>query len=356
MATGKAFEGDRRHELFRYVSRVLIAAAIGALLFLAWKMRVAFLLAIAALVVAVLVDAAARPVRRWTKLSRVWALAVAAIALGVVIASLAWLVGSQVQAQVAQLLEQLAQAVAAIEQRVGLPFVGGEAGRAAEPAEGTGASLAADLLQRLASYGMTILEALSALVLVVVAGFFLAADPETYRRGLVKLFPQHQHQRIDDTLRACGEALRLWLLAELIAMSMVGVLVGLGTWLIGLEAPLALGLFAGLAEFVPILGPVIGAVPALVLAVNDGTMSFAWSLLLFVAVQQLESNVITPIVQRRVVTVPPVLLLFAVVAFGLLFGILGVIVAAPLALLLYAAIQKLYIRETLREPTEVPGS
>ena len=293
----------------------------------------------------VLLDAAARPIHRSTPLSRRWALAVAGIVLGAVIALLVWLVGSQVQSQIGQLITQLSEASRSIEQRVGVPLLG----------DG-GQEMGVDwtVLQRIASYGITIIGALGSLVLVIAGGFFLAADPRIYRRGVVKLLPKRHHARAEDALEACGDALRFWLLAELVAMTIVGVLVGLGTWLIGLEAPLALGLFAGVTEFVPIIGPIIGAIPALILSVQHGTMTFVWTLLLFLAVQQLESNIIIPLVQRRAVTIPPALLLFAVFLFGLLFGVLGVIIAAPLTVVLYVAVKKLYLRQTLGEETEVP--
>lgn len=122
----------------------------------------------------------------------------------------------------------------------------------------------------------------------------------------------------------------------------------------GLQAPLALGLLAGLAEFVPMVGPIIGAIPALLLAFPRGNTTVLWALALFVASQQLKSNVITPLLQKRMVEVPPVLLLFADVAFGLLFGLLGVVIAAPLTLVAFVAVKKLHVRDALGQPTEIP--
>lgn len=210
-------------------------------------------------------------------------------------------------------------------------------------------------MRRIASWGMTLVDAATGLILIVIGGVFLAADPGLYRRGAVMLLPKRHHARIDDALLTCGGALRLWLVAELIAMAIVGVLAGLGTWAIGLPAPLALGLFAGLTEFVPVVGPILGAVPALLLALTQGSSAVLWTLLLFLAIQQLESNVITPLLQRRMVTIPPALLLFVVLALWLLFGALGVIFGAPLTVVGYVLVKKLYVRQTLGESTEVPG-
>lgn len=360
-----------------FVQHVLLVAGIASLVYVLWQIRIAFLLVFAGILVAVLLLAAAGPVRRWTGLSRAWALALAGGAMIVVLAVTVWLVGSQVQSQVSDLANRLPQAVQAFENRFAgalqadsrgplpAPEAGGRA-RRNEPQPGGGdaasqgnglslLSISKDVIGRLTSFGATALEVLANLVLVVIAGAFLAADPGLYRRGFVKLFPRSHHAEVDETLAQCGAALRQWLLAELIAMAIVALLVGLGTWAIGLPAPLALALFAGLMEFIPVVGPILGAIPALLLALTQGSSAILWTILLFVVVQQLESNVITPVLERRMVSIPPALLLFSVVAFGLLFGAFGVVVAAPLTVVAFVAVNKLYVQDTLHEQPVLPA-
>ncbi len=122
-----------------------------------------------------------------------------------------------------------------------------------------------------------------------------------------------------------------------------------------LPAPLALGIFTGIAEFVPILGPIVGAVPALLLAVPQGWNMVLWTLALYVAIQQLEANVITPLVQQRMVAIPAGILMIAAIAFGIIFGLGGVIIASPLAIVTYVAVKKLYVADTLGQETSIPG-
>jgi predicted PurR-regulated permease PerM len=152
-----------------------------------------------------------------------------------------------------------------------------------------------------------------------------------------------------------GQALRLWLVGQLGAMVMVGFLTATGLWLLGLPSPLALGLLAALTEFVPLVGPIAAALPALLLATAGGLEMVIWTLALYVFVQQAENYIITPLLQHRTVSLPPALTLFALLAAGVVLGPLGVILAAPLTVLVYVAVKKLYVRETLGEETPVPG-
>jgi predicted PurR-regulated permease PerM len=325
--------------------RTLVVVAILALALFLWQAREAILLTFAAIVVALVLSTAAAPLQKRLGLPKPWALTVAGLLIIAALAAVFALVGAQALAQIGELGQRLPQAVRGFEARFNIDLVDEQAGQ----------SLGRDVLQRLSVWGPTVLGALSSLVLVLVGGAFLAADPWSYREGLVKLFPPEQHRRVEETTQAAGFALQRWLLAQLMAMALVGVLMALGSWWIGLPAPLALGLFAALVEFVPIVGPVLGALPPLLLALSQGSDAVLWTLALVLAIQQIESNLITPLLQRRMVELPPALLLFSVLGFGLVFGSLGVILAAPLTVVAFVAAKKLWVRETLGEPTDVPG-
>jgi predicted PurR-regulated permease PerM len=112
---------------------------------------------------------------------------------------------------------------------------------------------------------------------------------------------------------------------------------------------------AAFAEFVPYVGPIMAAIPALLLALGEGNEAMLWVVLLFVGIQQVESYAITPIIQHRAVDLPPVLTLFALVAFGVLFGPTGVVLGTPLTVALYVLVKQLYVRDLLNEPTHIPG-
>lgn len=332
-----------------FLRRVLIVLGVVVLALFAWQVRGALLLAFGAVVSATLMLAAAQPFRERFGLSDRWALLAGGAALLVLLALVLLLIGAPLRAQLGQLAERLPEAARALEARFGvrLPSLG-EEGAPGLPEIG-------GVIGRVAAFGRTLVDALSALVLVVVGGAYLAASADSSLRGVVKLLPPSRHARAEEVLRTMGRALHQWLLATLMAMGLVAVLVALGAWLIGLPSPLALGLFAGLAEFIPVVGPVLGAVPVLLLALTQGAGHFAWALALVLAVQQLEANMITPMIQQRMVEVPPALLLFSIVAFGAVFDLAGVVLAGPLTVVALVAVRMLYQRQTLGERVTVPG-
>ncbi|HVL73919.1 MAG TPA: AI-2E family transporter, partial [Beijerinckiaceae bacterium] len=211
------------------------------------------------------------------------------------------------------------------------------------------------LLGTVAGYGTTILGALADAILVIAAGIFIAANPALYREGLIKLFPIPEHARVGEALDVAGYSLRMWILGQAFSMLLVGVLSTAAFWWIGLPAPIALGFIAGLFDFIPFIGPWLGAIPAVLLAFTVDTETVLWTIGAILVIQQIEGNVIMPLVQRRVVSLPPAIGLFAIVTFGLLFGALGLFLAVPLGVVVYVLVKKLYVRETLGAPTPVPG-
>jgi predicted PurR-regulated permease PerM len=335
------------HPAAHFARRVLIVILIASIAAFLWTVREAILLAFASVVLALVVSELATPIQTHAGIGRGWALGIAGLSTFGVIVLLVALIGTEAFSQIRDLGERLPRAVTSIETRFGIQVVEGGADGLANAAR--------NAAHQALSWGSTVLGAVSGVVPVAVGAAYLAASPETYRTGLIKLFPQRMHERVADTVDVAGAALSRWLVAQLLSMALVGLLVAVGAWAIGLPAPLALGLFAALTEFVPIVGPLIGAAPALLLALSQGGSALLWTLALFVAVQQLESNIVNPLLTRRIAKIPPAVLLFSVVAFGIVFGTIGVILAAPLTMLAYVAVTKLWVRETLDEPAEVPG-
>jgi predicted PurR-regulated permease PerM len=334
-------------DLARYLEKLLItiAVAVVALLILRW--RQVFLLGFGAALIAVLLRSLANPIRKRTPLNAGWSLAVAVIGLLAIIGLAAWFVGAQVAAQFDQLSQILPKAWAATQAELNA-FPAGQwvleklQEARSDHSVASNLGLVAGRLGRLTRVGVGVIADLA---LVIVAGVYFAAQPQLYRDGLLRLVPAGAQGPIAEAIEEAGASLRKWLVGTGLAMIAMGTLIAVGTAILGLPAPLALGLLAGLAEFVPIVGAIVSAIPGLLLAGTQGSQTVIWTLIFYVAAHQFEGHVLIPLIQRRVVSVPPALTLFSVLAFGLLFGPLGVILATPLAVVVLVLIRRLYLHE-----------
>jgi predicted PurR-regulated permease PerM len=334
-----------------FIERLVIAIAILGLALLLWALRGLLILVFGAVLVAVILSLIAHPLRQRLRFPD-WAALLAAVIVVIGLFGLAfWLFGAETARQASALREAIPAAWQALLERlepIGLaePLRQGVAG-----AEGGGGGVMSNIGRFVMSVGGGIADAL----LVIVGGIYLAAQPRLYRGGLLKLFPPGSRDRVETALDDSWTALRLWLAGRLVSMLFIGILTGLGLWIIGIPGALALGVIAFILEFVPFVGPILAAVPAILLAVAFDPVKALWVGGLYLGIQQLEGNVIEPLVQQRAVDLPPALLLFAIVAGALVFGPPGVIFAAPLTVVLFVMVKRLYVREALQTPTDIPG-
>jgi predicted PurR-regulated permease PerM len=338
---------EAQDDLGRYLQKLLITVVVAALALIALRWLQVFLLAFGAALIAVLLRALANPIRRRTPLNAAWSLAVAVVLVLAIVGLAVWFVGAQVTAQFDQLSQILPKAWAAAQKELA-SFPAGQwlldqlqAARA-DRSVASNLGLMAGRLGRITRVGVGVLTDLA---LVIIAGVYFAAQPALYRDGLLLMVPARARPRLTEAMEAVSAALRRWLVGTGLAMLAMGLLIAIGAGFLGLPAPLALGLVAGLAEFVPIVGAIVSAVPGLLLAGTQGSQTVMWTLVFYVAAHQFEGHVLIPLIQRRVVSVPPALTLFSVLAFGLLFGPLGVILATPLAVTVLVLVRRLYLHE-----------
>jgi predicted PurR-regulated permease PerM len=152
----------------------------------------------------------------------------------------------------------------------------------------------------------------------------------------------------DEALSASGQVWRAWLGGQFLAMLVIGSLTGLGLWLLGVPVALGIGLLTALLDFIPIVGPIVATVPAALLGFTvSPQVALGGALLVFVVLQQLEGHVLQPLIQARAVDLPPALLLFSLFGIGVLFGPMGVVLAAPLTVVLYVRVKHLYVHHAL---------
>ena len=340
--------GAGGHRIF--IERLLIALAILGLAMLLWQLRHLLILVFGAVLFAVILRIIANPIQERLRVPESLALLIAVLIVFGILGLAFFLFGSELVEQASVLRDAIPAAWQNLQERLagyGL----------AEPLRqwGQGMQTGAGLVGNLGSFVTSVSNALTNTILLIVGGIFFAARPKLYRTGIIKLMPESARGRVAQALDDLWRALRLWLLGRLAAMVLVGLLTGFGLWLLDIPAALALGLVAALLEFIPFIGPIIAAVPAILLAVLIDPITALWVALLYLIVQQAEGNVISPIVQQHAVDLPPALLLFSLVAAGLVFGILGVLLAEPLTAVLFVLVKRLYVREALHTATPIPG-
>lgn len=329
--------------------RVLLVVATGLLFWIAGDV---LLLVFAGVLMAVGLDGAAGAISRHSPLSRLWALVL--VLLGA-LATLAWAaiyMATPLVEQFGDVWERMTGFIDAGMERLAdvgwaQPFLPDGDGNSDQVAESAG-----EVVGHVANATWMVFGALGSVILVAAIALFTAFNPPLYRDGLLKLFPHPFRERLDRALGAIAHALRWWFLGQFASMLLLGITVSVGLLLIGVEGWLGLGLLTALLTFIPYIGPLIAAVPILLVAFADSTQVGLTVLVFYLIVQNLEGNLIVPLIQHRAVHLAPAVLISVQVLMGVLFGLLGVIVAAPLTVVAMVAVNKLYVEDVLGETTQ----
>ncbi len=193
------------------------------------------------------------------------------------------------------------------------------------------------------------------LVLVIFLAVYIASDPEVYRRGVLALVPPPRRERIAGLLHALGVTLRTWFATQLIAMVVIGTVTTLILAIIGVRAALPLGVLAGLFEFIPNVGPLLSAIPAILMGFVDSPRMALVVLLVYWGIQFLENNLLIPYLMKEQLDLPPALTLITQVVMAFVFGFLGLFVAIPLLASSVVVVRTLWVEEGPIPPAPGPS-
>jgi predicted PurR-regulated permease PerM len=203
----------------------------------------------------------------------------------------------------------------------------------------------------------TAVGAVANVLIIAFLGLFLAWDPEAYAGPLLLLVPEENgRQRTRGVLRAVVGALESWLLARILSMAVVGVLTVAALLVAGVPLALALGLIAGGLSFIPFIGPLMASVPAILVGLGESSGTALAVAAIYATVQAVESYLVTPVIEHKMVSLPPALILTSQAVMGLLFGVVGLLVATPVALTLVVLVQTLYLEDQLDEDISPAGN
>jgi predicted PurR-regulated permease PerM len=252
---------------------------------------------------------------------------------------------SQLSSALPSALSRFGGRIEELASRFGVPVTGGEA-----PSASTLASLGRPLLGGALGLFKSLASIVVGLVVVVFVAFYLAASPSSAVNWVVRLFPPDRRSRVRHVLAD----IRASLLGRLLSMVIVGILATVALHLIGIRGALVLGIFTGLADFVPFVGPIVAAIPPLLLGLVGGPLDALWVLLAYVAIQQVEGNLITPLIMEKTASLHPAIVIVAVTVLGTAFGFLGALLALPATVVAAALVEELWFRRL--EGTNAEGT
>ena len=196
-----------------------------------------------------------------------------------------------------------------------------------------------------AGVGLTAATVVSLAVVVFISTIYLVIRPEPWVNGFVSLFPAGWRQRTREVLQILYQTVQRWFLGQLAAMTFIAVFWAISLSLIGVPFALLLGIFSGLISFIPYLGALISVVLPVLLALISDPFSAVWVILAFIIIQQIEGNLLQPIVMSRAVDLHPALVIFAILVMGTLFGLIGVFLAVPLVAVLQVLVRELWVKK-----------
>lgn len=338
---------ERKDTAQRALVWIGIALAVVVLLVLIWYGLDVVLLAFLGVLLAILLRAPADWLTRRTGIPIGWTLACVCLVLAAALGVGAFLFGRQVVEQSVGLSARIPEIIENTEQRLQDSEIGRSLLQLAQLGGGSGGELQF-IGKGLGLLGSTF-GVLANVAIVLFFAVFLAAQPKLYIDGVVHLVARPRRARLRSVLHDIGEVLRRWVVAQSLLALVIATLIGGGLLLIGAPFALPLALLAGVMEFVPYIGPLVAAVPAVLVGLAEGSQMVGWIAALYLAVQAIESYVLSPLVQHKAVYLAPAMILFAQVLLGVVAGGLGVAVATPLAAALMVAVNKLYVEDVLGE-------
>ena len=330
----------------RVLAAAGVVAAVVVLLLFLWHARDVLLLVFAGILLGVFLRRLARLVSDRTPLPPSVALGLVLLALAGALVGAFWVQGDTIARESERLRTELPQAFEQLRTRV-TEYEWGQ--RVVESVPDPQALLPddPDAVSQVTGVVSRTFSALASGAIILFLGIVFAGTPGVYVRGVLALFPAHRVPRMREVLDKLSDTIWWWLIGRLISMTFIGVVTGVGLALLGVPLAFILGLLAAVLSFIPNLGPILSALPAIVLGLVQGPQMALWVALLYAGVQVVESYLLDPIIDRKTIYLPPAFTIFAQLTMALFAGLLGLTLATPLAAVVVVLVTMLYVQDVL---------
>jgi predicted PurR-regulated permease PerM len=343
-----------RHSLA--VNVLLTCGIVGGLLLLTlliWQGIQVLLLLFLGILLAILIRGAAAPLIDYLHFPDTVAVVTVLLLMGILLGAAGWALAPSITEQFEELQEVVPETIEELARQLEGTTLGQLLNETTDDGETLREQLPQMLWQAtgmLYSFGIVVMAA----VIVLFVALFAALSPAEYIGGLLRLAPPSYRPRLREVVAGVGFTLRWWLMGKLVEMTAVGIMTGVGLWLLDIPLAVLLAMLAFLLEFIPNFGPIMAAVPAVLLALAESPTTALYTALMYLVVQQVQSLVVTPIVQRQAVRLPPVLTILGQVLLGVLAGGLGLLPATPLTAVALVMTKMLYVEDILGDRISTP--
>lgn len=327
-----------------FINKIWITVGIVALtLIVLWILKTIFsvlLLILAGVLIALFFRGVSGILERKTRWNPKLCLAISMIGTLLLLAGMFWLIGAKVQQQVVELMDTFPSTLEKAKEQVSQNEIGQKivekvsSKRSVEKAQGMAGKLFS-----------TTFGVFGDIYVVLFIAIFFTISPKPYVNGIIQLVPPKGRRKARDVLDQIADHLKGWLKGILFAMFVVFVLTAIGLGLMGMPLWLVLALLAGLISFIPNFGPLIALVPAVLVGLMESPQMALMVAGLYILVQVVETNFITPLVQQKLIDLPPALIILTQVVMGILSGGWGIVLATPLTVIVMVLIQELYIKK-----------
>jgi predicted PurR-regulated permease PerM len=325
-----------------YTVRVWQTTAIVCLtLIIILIVRVVFsvlLMAMAGALIAVYFHGLADLIMRKTKLKKRASLAVSIAATTIILVGLTWIIGAKIQRQVVELSSSLPQTIHAARSKMAVTPIGEKI------LQYTSGNNSQKMIDTATNFFNTSFGVLGDLYIIIFLSIFFTSDPTLYRQGILFLFPPEKKKTGKIIISRISTSLKGWLKSILISMVLITILIWISLSFLGMPATMVLGMITGLLEVIPNFGPIIAMIPGVLLAFTISTKIAILVALIYIAAQTIVASIVTPLLQKKIINLPPALTLISQLIMGTLSGVMGIILAVPLLSIIIILVDELYIR------------
>lgn len=333
---------NKINEQLSFQQKVWTATSIVAFfVILIWIVKAIFnvlLLLLAGALIAIFFVGLAGIIQRKLHLKQGLSIAISIITSLLLLLGFFWFSGNSISQQIGELKETLPAAIENVKRQLNNSGIGK---RLLESASSDKVSSKASSIAQ--TFFSSTFGVLGDFYVVLFLGIFFTVSPKSYISGIVQMVPPQGKDKANDVFSKIGMSLSRWLKGQLFAMLIVFVLTAIGLAIIGVPMWLVLSLIAGLLNFIPNFGPLIAMVPAVLIAFLQGPTTAIIVAVLYLMVQTLESNIITPQIQKKMLDIPPALIIIAQLVMGVLTGGWGLVLATPIMVILMVLVKELYL-------------